>query len=46
MFWTGNKRVPKMIDLDIYNNLHIEFIQATANILAKMLNIAPYAKIH
>lgn len=38
-FWSGLKRAPKPIILDLNDPLHIEVVQAGANILASMFGI-------
>ncbi len=39
VFWSGLKRCPQVIDLDIEDQIVFEFIRAGTEILAKMLNI-------
>lgn len=38
-FWSGLKRAPKIITLDLNDPLQVQLIQATANILAFVFNI-------
>lgn len=38
-FWSGLKRAPVAIKLDVEDPLHLEFVQAAANIFAFMFNI-------
>lgn len=38
-FWSGLKRAPKVISLDLHDPLQVQLIQATANILAFVFNI-------
>lgn len=38
-FWSGTKRFPQIIQIDLKDPLHLDFIQAGANILATMINI-------
>ena len=38
-FWSGLKRVPSPLELDLNDPIHAEFIQAGANIYATMFNI-------
>lgn len=38
-FWSGLKRTPKVIHLDLNDPLQLEVIQATANILAFVFNL-------
>jgi ubiquitin-activating enzyme E1 len=39
LFWSGLKRVPNALELDLNDPIHSEFIQAGANIYAAMFNI-------
>jgi ubiquitin-activating enzyme E1 len=38
-FWSGLKRAPKVISLDLSDPMQIQLIQATSNILAFVFNI-------
>lgn len=38
-FWSGLKRAPEVIQLDLNDPLQVELIQATSNILAFAFNI-------
>lgn len=38
-FWSGLKRAPKVISLDLNDDLQVQLIQATANILAFVFQI-------
>ena len=38
-FWSGLKRVPDALELNLNDPLHSEFIQAAANIYAAIFNI-------
>lgn len=38
-FWSGLKRVPTALELDLNDPIHAEFIQAAANIYAAIFNI-------
>ncbi len=38
-FWSGLKRAPVPLKLDLNDPLHLEFVQAAANIFAFMFNI-------
>ena len=38
-FWSGLKRVPKALELDLKDPIHVELIQAAANIYACMFNL-------
>ncbi len=38
-YWSGGKRCPKPIQIDIDNPLHIDFIESTMHLLAKMSGI-------
>lgn len=38
-FWSGLKRAPKVISLDLNDPLQVEVIQAAANIFAVIFNI-------
>lgn len=38
-FWGGLKRTPKVIPLNLDDPLHLELIQATANIYAVVFNL-------
>ena len=38
-FWSGLKRAPTPLKLDMKDPLHLEFVQAGANIFAFMFNI-------
>ena len=40
-FWSGSKKFPEAAHFDPYNQLHIDFVIAAANIFASMLNIHP-----
>lgn len=40
LYWSGLKRMPKILRLNNKDPLHLEFIQATANIFAKIFGIA------
>lgn len=40
-FWSGGKRCPDEIELDINNKLHSEYVYHTAILLAEMFNIQP-----
>lgn len=39
LFWSGLKRVPTPLELDLNDPIHAELIQAGANIYATMFNI-------
>jgi ubiquitin-activating enzyme E1 len=39
-FWSGYKRVPSPIELNLKDPIHVEFIQAGANIYATMFGLA------
>ena len=39
LFWSGLKRVPKALELDFNDKIHVELIQSAANIYATMFNI-------
>jgi ubiquitin-activating enzyme E1 len=39
LFWSGLKRVPTPLELDLKDPIHSEFIQAGANIYAVMFNV-------
>ena len=41
LFWSGLKRAPEPIAFNSSDPLHIEFIQATANIFAHIFNLKP-----
>lgn len=36
-YWSGTKRAPKIIKFDSNDALHVELVQATANIFANIL---------
>lgn len=38
-FWSGAKRVPKPVEFDIKDDLHLDFVVAAANLLAFNFNI-------
>ena len=38
-FWSGLKRVPNALELNLNDPIHAEFIQAAANIYAAIFNI-------
>ena len=38
-FWSGEKRAPSVIPLDLNDRLHLELIQATSNILAVVFGL-------
>ena len=38
-FWSGLKRVPTALELDLKDKIHVELIQSAANIYATMFNI-------
>lgn len=38
-YWSGLKRLPKIISVDSDDKLHVELIQATSNILASAFNL-------
>jgi ubiquitin-activating enzyme E1 len=38
-FWSGAKRAPSPLSFDINDTLHLEFIQATSNMLAELYGI-------
>lgn len=35
-FWSGGKRCPKPIEFDINNTMHMDYIEATTNLLARV----------
>jgi ubiquitin-activating enzyme E1 len=39
LFWSAGKRCPFPIQLDPDNNLHLDFIESTTNLLCKCLNL-------
>jgi ubiquitin-activating enzyme E1 len=39
LFWSGHKRVPTPLELNVKDPIHAEFIQAGANIYATMFGI-------
>jgi ubiquitin-activating enzyme E1 len=39
LFWSGLKRAPTPLDLDLNDKIHVELVQAAANIYAFMFNI-------
>jgi ubiquitin-activating enzyme E1 len=39
LFWSGLKRVPNALELNLKDPIHAEFIQAAANIYAAIFNI-------
>ena len=39
LFWSNGKRIPSPIELDLDNNNHLNFIEATSHILARCYNI-------
>lgn len=39
LFWSGLKRTPEAIVLDLNDSLHIEVVQAAANIFAVVFNL-------
>lgn len=38
-FWSGPKRCPKPLDFNLENSLHMDFIEASANLLAEVYGI-------
>lgn len=39
VFWSGNRVFPRVIDFDIKNNIHIDFVMTFSHLWADMLNI-------
>ena len=39
-FWSAGKRCPKTIKLDLDNNLHLDYIESTTHLLARISGIA------
>jgi ubiquitin-activating enzyme E1 len=38
-FWSGNKRCPHVLNFDVHNKIHLDFIVAASNLLAHMYQI-------
>jgi hypothetical protein len=39
LFWSGLKRVPTALELNLKDPIHLEFIQSAANIYASLFNL-------
>lgn len=45
-FWSGRKRAPRPIELDINDPLHLQLISATANIIADVVKLPKNSNKH
>jgi len=41
LFWSGLKYLPKCIYFNSNDSLHLQFVQTTSNIYAKMFGVEP-----